>query len=45
MKTMRIMRSKYALSLGLELLRMRNNTTNAIKNAPAKITLMLEKYR
>ena len=44
MKTMRIMRSKHALSLGLELLRMRNNTINAMKNTPARVTPMVVKY-
>ena len=48
MKTMRIMRSKHAPSLGLEPLRKRNNIahpiTNNTKNTPARITMMVEKY-
>ena len=44
MKTMRIVRSKHAVSLGLELLRMRNNTINAMKNTPARVTPMVVKY-
>ena len=48
MKTMRIMRSKHALSLGLGPLRKRNNIThpmtNNTKNTPAKVTPMVVKY-
>ena len=50
MKTMRIMRSKHTLSLGLEPLRKRNNITHPVttktntKNTPAKVTLMVVKY-